>query len=90
MWPRIALWVVGFLAVPVAKHVWNKILEAPSYWKDMERVNAEHAAEEKKDKELLEKFKKSMVDSLSGRPGKTSQRREILFRDFRDVKNERL
>jgi len=67
MWPRIALWIVGFVAVPLAKYIWESILEPPSYQKDFEKINAERQAKEKADREELERLRVEL--SSAGRQG---------------------
>jgi hypothetical protein len=60
MWPRIALWIAGFVAVPLAKYVWESILEPPSYQKDFEKINEERAAKEKAEKEESERIREEL------------------------------
>jgi hypothetical protein len=67
MWPRLALWIAGFVAVPIAKYVWESILESPSYQKDFERINEERAAKEKADREELERLRNEL--SSAGKEG---------------------
>jgi hypothetical protein len=66
MWPRIALWVAGFVAVPLAKYIWESILESPSYQKDFEKINADRAAKEKAEQEELERLRKELLHKQSG------------------------
>jgi hypothetical protein len=57
MWPRLALWVAGFLVVPAAKYVMESVFEQPSYIKEIGEANARKAAQEAKDKEEFARFK---------------------------------
>lgn len=72
MWPRIALWVAGFVAIPAAKWIWDKILEPPSYYED---VDVARAAKEQADKEELGHQRKGL-----NKAGQNQH--EILFRKF--------
>lgn len=48
MWPKVAWWIVGTAAFPVAKYMLDKILEHPSYQAEIAKIN-----ETKHRKEIL-------------------------------------
>jgi hypothetical protein len=77
MWPRIALWVAGFLAVPAAKYIYENVFAVPKYWDEVAKANEKKSAQEKADHEELERLRaerKEMQDS--------SKDPNILYRKF--------
>lgn len=68
MWPRVAWWVLSIAAIPVAKYVWEKVLESPPYVNEVAKANKE---------ELIRlRSKLSKAGLISPDKG------EILFRQF--------